>query len=242
MRNIKLILEYDGSRYAGWQRQENALTVQEVVEQTLRQILREETQIVGAGRTDAGVHARGQVANFHTERGLSPRELLGGLNGLLPDDVVAHDASEVPADFHARFSARSRSYSYSLTRRPSALERATSWHVKFDLGLPAMQDAARSIAGLHDFRSFARANSGVEHHRCDVREAAWSEAGTLLRLDITADRFLHGMVRALVGTMVDVGRGYTTPEAFRSILGSQDRQEAGMSAPPRGLVLEKVSY
>ncbi len=242
MRNIKLILEYDGSRYAGWQRQENALTVQEALEQSLRQILREETAVIGAGRTDAGVHARGQVANFRTERTLTGHELLGGLNGLLPEDIVVHDAQDVPMEFHARFSARARSYSYAITRRPSALARATSWHVKFDLSVPLMDAAAQAVVGTHDFRSFCRANSGVEHHRCDVREASWSEDGALVRFTITADRFLHGMVRALVGTMVDVGRGYTPPEDFQLILASNDRQEAGMSAPPHGLILERVTY
>lgn len=242
MRNIRLLLEYDGTRYSGWQRQENALSVQEAVERTLAQILREKATITGAGRTDAGVHARGQVANFHTEHRIAPFELRGGLNGLLPEDVVVHAVDEVPADFHARFSARSRSYSYTITTEPAALARTAMWHVKHALDSGRMEEAAARIAGTHDFRSFCRANSGVEHHRCSVSEASWSREGTLLRFSVTADRFLHGMVRALVGTMVDVGRGYTSLEDFAAILEFKDRAEAGMSAPPRGLVLERVEY
>jgi tRNA pseudouridine38-40 synthase len=243
MRNLKLVLEYDGTRYAGWQRQENALTVQEAVERVLAQVLGPPPpSLTGAGRTDAGVHARGQVANFRTDRAISPKELLGALNGLLPDDIVAHAVEEVPPEFHARFSAVARSYSYTIALRPAALSRATVWHVKYRLDPAVMSAAAELILGTHDFRSFCRANSGVEHHRCDVRSASWRREGECLVFAVTADRFLHGMVRALVGTMVDVGRGYTTLEEFRSILDKHDRQEAGMSAPPSGLVLEHVAY
>jgi tRNA pseudouridine38-40 synthase len=242
MRNIRLVLEYDGTRYAGWQRQENALTVQEEVERTLGRVLGAPPSIIGAGRTDAGVHARGQVANFRTEHAIATEELRGALNALLPEDIVVHGVDEVPLEFHSRYSARSRSYSYTITLRPTALARATSWHVRYDLDPARMNAAAATILGTHEFESFCRANSGVDHHRCTVRTARWDEIGTTLRFSVTADRFLHGMVRALVGTMVDVGRGFTSLARFEEILRRRDRQEAGMSAPACGLVLESVGY
>jgi tRNA pseudouridine38-40 synthase len=242
MRNLRLVLEYDGTRYAGWQRQENAMSVQEEIERTLVRILGAPASIIGAGRTDAGVHARGQVANFRTEHAIGTDELRGGLNALLPEDIVIHALDEVPLEFHARYSARSRSYSYTITRRPTALGRATAWLVRYELDVARMNEAAATILGTHEFESFARANSGVDHHRCTIQAARWEDSGTTLRFDVTADRFLHGMVRALVGTMVDVGRGFTSQARFAEILRRRDRQEAGMSAPACGLVLESVGY
>jgi len=242
MRNIKLIVEYDGSNYVGWQRQENGKSIQGEVESVLNQVLQEKVNVIGAGRTDAGVHARGQVANFRTESKLDMSEIKGGLNGLLPEDIVIHSVEEVPLDFHARFSAKERQYSYLITRAPSALLRNYSWLVKFPLDVDLMQQAAGTLVGKHDFESFCKANSDVDNHFCTVSSASWHQEGSLLIFMINADRFLHGMVRALVGTIVDVGRGYMTLENYLKILEKKNRAEAGMAAPAKGLVLEKVIY
>jgi tRNA pseudouridine38-40 synthase len=242
MRNIKLILEYDGTNYAGWQRQENARTVQEAVEAVLQQVLREAIPVTGSGRTDTGVHARGQTANFKTEHSLPTAEMFRAFNALLPDDIVVREICEVPEDFHSRFSATARLYSYTIVRLPTALLRSYSWYVKYNLDIDIMNQAAESIRGVHDFTSYCKANSEVDHHRCTVHDAVWLEEFPKQIFTIKADRFLHGMVRALVGTMVDVGRGYLSLDDFYKILEAKDRSSAGMAAPPTGLVLERVFY
>jgi tRNA pseudouridine38-40 synthase len=242
MRNIKLLLEYDGTNYSGWQRQDNGRTIQGEIESVLSRILQETVNVIGAGRTDAGVHARRQVANFRTESRLGNHELQGGLNGLLTDDIVVHEVTEVPLEFHARFNAKERAYSYRIVAEPTALLRKYSWYVKYQLNVDTMRWAAMSILGMHDFESFCKADSNVEHHRCTVHHACWLKEDTSLTFTISADRFLHGMVRALVGTMVDVGRGYLPIEKFLNVLEKKDRTEAGMTAPARGLVLENVVY
>ncbi|MBI3363707.1 MAG: tRNA pseudouridine(38-40) synthase TruA [Ignavibacteriae bacterium] len=239
---MKLTIEYDGTNYSGWQRQENALTIQEKIEEALSLILQEQVTIVGAGRTDAGVHARGQVANFRTQSTTDLSSLRGGLNGLLPDDIVVREVEQAPMEFHARHSVREREYSYTITRTPTALMRFSSWHIKYDLDLALMKKVSEMIVGVHDFESFCKVQSGVEHHRCNVSAADWKKEGSLLIFTIRADRFLHGMVRTLVGTMVDIGRGYTPIEQFSHILGCKDRAEAGMAAPAKGLVLERILY
>ena len=242
MRNIKLLIEYDGTNYVGWQRQENGASVQGEIEAVLKQILQEDVNVIGAGRTDAGVHARGQVANLRTESPLDCFNIQAGLNGLLPDDIVIHGVEEIMLDFHARYSARERHYSYLISRVPSAMMRSYSWYVKYPLDVELMQETAALLTGEHDYESFCRANSGVAHHRCIVKSARWEIEGSFLKFHISADRFLHGMVRALVGTMVDVGRGYLTFNDFQKIHEKKDRSAAGVSAPANGLVLEEVIY
>ncbi len=242
MRNIKLTIEYDGSRYAGWQRQENAPTVQEEIEKSLSRILQQRIVVHGAGRTDAGVHARGQVAHFTTSTFLDPFRILGGLNGTLPEDIIVRRAEEVPLDFHARFSAKSRSYSYTITLVPSALLRKYAWYVPHRLETAQLDRAAGSIVGTRSFRSFCRVQPDVNHYFCAVSEAFWSVECEVLKFRITANRFLHGMVRGLVGTMVDVARGHLTMDEYDRLLRQGERSDAGQSAPARGLVLEEVTY
>jgi tRNA pseudouridine38-40 synthase len=241
-RNIRLLIEYDGTEYVGWQRQAARKSIQGEIEHVLEQILRENATVVGAGRTDAGVHARGQVAHFHTGTLLSVSEIKGGLNALLPNDIVVLSADEVPLEFHARYNAKERRYTYLITRTPSAILRLYSWYVKYPLDVDLMNRCAMQIRGTHDFQSFCHVVADVEHYQCTVYDAVWKVDGSLLRFTISADRFLHGMVRALVGTMVDVGRGYTTFDEYLAIFQKLDRREAGMAAPARGLVLEEVSY
>lgn len=242
MRNIKLTLEYDGSDFVGWQVQPNGRSVQEELEKALRQILQADCTTHAAGRTDSGVHARGQVANFLTPASVPVLQLQKSLNGVLPGDVKVLQAEEVDEQFHARYSATARQYQYHIIRRPSAVLRKYSWEVGYLLDVPLLQRSAEGIIGEHDFESYCKAESEIEHHRCIVRTAEWKESDSSLLFEITANRFLHGMVRALVGTMIDVGRGYTSLEQFHAILDKKDRRAAGMAAPARGLFLEKVFY
>lgn len=242
MRNIKLLVEYDGACYVGWQRQLNGKSIQGEIEKALQTILGQDVALIGAGRTDSGVHARGQVANFKTDAALGFKKIRSGLNGLLPEDIVVHSVEEVDENFNARFSAKGREYSYLITQVPTALLRNYSWYVKYPLKENLMNEAAGILEGVHDFTSFARANSDVDHHRCSVILSSWSTENSTLRYTIRADRFLHGMVRALVGTMVDIGRGYTKLEDLNQILESKDRKTAGRAAPACGLILEKVIY
>jgi tRNA pseudouridine38-40 synthase len=242
MRNIKFLLEYDGTDFVGWQIQENGRSVQGELENALAQVTQQSVRVVGAGRTDAGVHARGQVANFHTESALSAEQLRRGANALLPEEVRVLSAEEVALEFHARYSARLRCYHYTLVRRPHPLLRRTSWFVLYALEQALLDNCARAVCGRNDFRSFCRNGESKDNTVCTVRSAIWVKQDDILRFEITADRFLHGMVRALVGTMVDVGRGYLTFDEFLKIIDARDRTVAGTSAPAQGLVLESVSY
>jgi tRNA pseudouridine38-40 synthase len=242
MRNIRITLEYDGTDFAGWQSQPNARTVQDEVTKVLRQVLQEEISINGAGRTDAGVHARGQVANFLTSSNVELRVIENALNGMLPEDICIHDVGEVPETFHARYSATRRAYVYRIALTPLAMGRDYSWHVRYALDIPSMQTVANTLLGEHDFESFCNYAAEVKHYRCIVSTSEWIERSGGIEFHIAANRFLHGMVRALVGTMVDVGRGYTPVARFADIRGAHDRTKAGMAAPARGLCLESVSY
>jgi tRNA pseudouridine38-40 synthase len=242
VRNLKLVIEYDGTSYAGWQRQTNSRTIQGEVERVLAEILQETVSVTGAGRTDAGVHALAQVANFRTGTTRPTREIRKGLNGLLPSDIVVHDVSDVHLDFHARYDATERRYSYLILRTPSALMRNFAWHVGYDLDVNLMRRAAGMLVGTHEFGSFCKNQHEVPDVRCTIAQATWYEDGDRLVFKIHGDRFLHGMVRSLVGTMVDVGRGYTRLDVFMQLLEKNDRRDAGMSAPARGLTLEEIMY
>jgi len=242
MRHLKLTLEYDGTGFVGWQTQANGRSVQEEVRKVLEQVTQESVNLIGAGRTDSGVHARGQVASFRTNSAVGRGTLLSALNGLLPDDIRVHSVEEAPDGFHARYDARERFYRYHISLTPSAINRHFEWYVKYDLNLPAMNAVAAEVLGDHDFESFCRHVAEVRHYRCTVSHSAWVDAGDRLTYEVRANRFLHGMVRALVGTMVDIGRGYTPADAFGRILDARDRRKAGTAAPPHGLFLEEVRY
>lgn len=241
-RNIRIVIEYDGTEYSGWQRQAGDPTVQEAIESALTELLREAVSVTGAGRTDAGVHARGQVANFHTNTLMECGQLGRGLNALLKNDITVLKCEEVPASFHSRFDAVARRYGYTIAIVPTALERGRVWYLRYPLDPKLMQEAAASIIGRHDFTSYCRSGSDVRHHLCHVHEASWTPFGGRLVFSIRADRFLHGMVRALVGTMVDVGRGFMSLPDYHLVLAGLDRTRAGPAAPPAGLVLEEVYY
>ncbi len=242
MRNVKLLVEYDGTEFVGWQVQPNGRSVQGVLEETLRQILGETVHVIGAGRTDSGVHARGQVANFHTESSLDLSSLHAALNSLLPEDVVVLAAEVVDPSFHARYDARERVYRYYISRTQTALARQFTWFVKYELDVGAMNEAARRIVGEQEFTTFCKADPERDNARVNVMFAHWHVSGTQLTFEIRANRFLRGMVRSLVGSMVDVGRGYITVNEFIESFEKEERSGAGMSAPAKGLFLEGVKY
>jgi len=245
VRNIKLTIEYDGTAFHGWQIQPGLETIQGVIKERIAQITQGEVNLIGAGRTDAGVHALGQVANFQTESAIDLAALQRGLNSLLSPDIVIKGIEEVEEGFHARFSARSKRYEYHILNRsyPSALLRAYAWFIPHQLDLASMERCGRFLIGSHDFSSF-RASGDESRH--SVREVIRLEIerrqGDLIVIVIEANAFLREMVRSIVGTLVDVGRGKTSLEEFKEIFGARDRRQAGMTAPAQGLFLVEVKY
>jgi tRNA pseudouridine38-40 synthase len=245
MRNIRLTIEYDGGAYCGWQRQMNGLSIQEVLEGCIARITGEPIRVIGSGRTDAGVHALGQVAHFLTLSTLGERNLLMGINSLLPADIVVRDLKEVPPSFHARFDAISKVYLYRISNRSvrSALERDHAWFVWESLDLARMREAFPIFVGTHDFSSFCSTHTDSPDHIRTIlgMDARKDPAGMILIL-VEADGFLRYMVRTIVGALVDVGRGKSSPEELTRILAAKDRRRAGLTAPPQGLFLKDVRY
>jgi tRNA pseudouridine38-40 synthase len=244
MRTLKLVLEYDGSNYCGWQAQSDAPTIQGVLEQALAKILGERVRVSGAGRTDAQVHALGQVASFRSASHLPVEALHRGLNSLLPRDVAIREVQDAPADFHARFSALGKVYAYRILNRPvrSPLRLRYVWHVPQPLDLLTMAVAASYLRGTHDFASFQAAGSGVKTTERTLTELTVTRDGEEVVVRITAKGFLRHMVRNIVGTLVEVGRGARPPTDVKQILEACDRRLAGVTAPPQGLYLVEVLY
>ncbi|MGV8074846.1 MAG: tRNA pseudouridine(38-40) synthase TruA [Syntrophobacteraceae bacterium] len=244
-RNFRLVLEYDGSNYHGWQRQQGVLTIQEVIESRLEVMLGGAVGVRASGRTDAGVHAKQQVVNFYSRTRLEPVQIRRGLNSLLPPDIVVLDSEEVPDSFHARFSAVSKIYEYLILNRiePSALERRFAWHVRQPLDIEPVQECLQQIQGAHDFAAFMASGSSVNStERCIYRAFLERPDVEHLTFVFEANGFLRHMVRNLVGTLVDVGRGRLRPADFSDILAGKDRRRAGMTAPAHGLYLSAVKY
>ncbi|MDA1192466.1 MAG: tRNA pseudouridine(38-40) synthase TruA [Candidatus Poribacteria bacterium] len=249
MRTVKLTIEYDGTDYAGWQHQENALAVQTVIERALGKLIGEPTRIHGAGRTDAGVHAAGQVAHFVTESPIPPDGMLIALNGMLPTDIAVTHIEDVDANFHARFGATARTYEYTVLNRvaPSALMGRYVWHIRKRLPVEAWDVLAGVLVGERDYSSFEKKGSDRDQPLCDVSDCrAWRD-GDLVKLSITARSFLRGMVRAIVGTFYQLApdESADTVEAtqhLRAIIAARDRSAAGDNAPASGLCLMKVTY
>ena len=244
MPTYRLLLSYRGTAYAGWQRQENAFTVQQAVEEALERLLGEPVRIGGASRTDAGVHARGQVAHLELPRPFPERGLVHGTNHYLPEDIRVMAAAAMPDGFHARKHAWGKEYVYRLSRAPvlSPLESLFVAPVPAAVDLEGMVRATASLAGRHDFSAFALAGGSHKQPFRRIFSAHWEEAGEEVRLRVVGEGFLRGMVRALVGTLVEVGTGRRTPESFTTLLAGRPRSEAGPTAPAHGLVLERVLY
>ncbi|BBO80604.1 tRNA pseudouridine synthase A [Desulfosarcina ovata subsp. sediminis] len=244
-RTFRLTIEYDGSDFHGWQRQKNDRTVQEALESVLGIMTREKIVVIGSGRTDAGVHARGQVASFKTTSRLNAGTFCKGLNSLLPDDVVIRACDPMPLDFHARFDVRRKHYRYYILNRPlaPAIGRQFVWHIRKRLDIAAMQQAAAVFPGTHDFKAFEGSGSPRAHTVRTVTRAELTATGEGdLHFDIEANGFLRFMVRNIVGTLVEVGLGKIVPVQVERILASRDRSRAGATAPPQGLFLMKVIY
>ncbi len=244
-RNLRLLLEYDGSRYHGWQRQAGDLSIQQVIEEALERLTGAPVRLIGSGRTDAGVHALGQVANFRTPSSIPLKAFHEGLNSMLPDDIAVLEAIEVPPEFHARKAALSKTYEYRLLNRPSRspLQHHYSWWLAHRLDPEAMAAAAALLPGEHDFSAFRASGSGNLNPVRRIAAARWrTHPGGWLRFSITGNGFLRGMVRSLVGTMVEVGKGKAEPALLVELLRSGERRLAGPTAPGQGLYLVKVVY
>lgn len=242
MRNIKLTLEYDGTDFCGWQWQPKGRTVQGTLQSSLKKLLQESPTVIAAGRTDAGVHALGQVVNFKTKSILDLNSIRLGLNSFLPRDVTILEAEEEDEKFNARFDAVKRMYRYVITKRPRAVGRQYSWYCKFNLDLDKIKNASEFLIGEHVFSAFSRADDEETHYLCNVESVQWQETKDEIILEICANRFLHNMVRIIIGTMVEVGRGRLAPEEIKEILKTRDRNRIGFTVPPQGLFLIKVYY
>jgi len=246
LQTFKLVIEYDGTAYHGWQRQSNTRTIQGAIEDALKTITGQSVTLIGSGRTDAGVHATGQVASFCLETRLPSDVFAKGLNSLLPPDIVIKDCAAVDETFHARYGARSKVYDYRILNRPTpaALFRQYAWHIRNPLDLEAIRRAMVCLKGELDFSAFEGAGSPRSHALRTVIDVnlAGKDADGYVVFSIEADGFLRHMARNIVGTLVDVGLGKISPEAFEDILISKDRKQAGTTAPAHGLFLREVKY
>lgn len=242
----KAVLEYDGTAYRGWQRQSDAPSIQQACEGALSRVLERATRVVAAGRTDTGVHARGQVVHFDHAGRIAPPDLRRAWNAGLPPDVWVRDLEPAPAGFHARFDARARTYRYRVAHGPDARSpfvRRYAWALRRPPDWERVEEATVGLVGTHDFRRFAKGDpEGGGHSRCEVRSAAWRPQGEGRVLEITADRFLRHMVRALVGALVAVGQGRIPVNAPAAALVEGGERPRARTAPPEGLVLWHVEY
>lgn len=241
MQRIKLLIEYDGSNFAGWQFQKGQLSVQEAIEKALFIVFRQPIRVTGAGRTDAGVHARNQVAHADAPE-YDLLKLKRSLNGLLKPDIAIKNVQHCDDWFHARFDAISRRYRYYIALNPTALLRRQSWMVFYPLNLTLMQAGAERFNHVQNFQSFCKSESSEKHFRCTIHSSRWFFENELLVYEIQANRFVHGMVRAIVGTLVELGRGKITLGDLDRIIEGHDRVLVPYSAPAQGLVLEEVIY
>ncbi|MDT8322887.1 MAG: tRNA pseudouridine(38-40) synthase TruA [Bacteroidota bacterium] len=241
-RRYSIVVEYDGGDFVGWQLQPNGRSVQGVLESALQKLFSTAVRVHGAGRTDAGVHATGQVAHFDIALQLDGDTMVRALNAALPPDITVHEAAQAADDFHARFSASSRSYRYTIAHARNSLHRRTQWMLYAGIDHEAIIEAVPHLQGTHDFTSFSKRVPELEHHYCHVFDVGWENAGEVTRFTIKANRFLQGMVRCLVGGLVQVGRHKLSPRDFAALLGARDRRRAPMLAPPQGLVLTAVNY
>lgn len=244
MRTIRLLMEYEGTKYSGWQIQPDRDTIQGRLEKALKTITGEDIRPVASGRTDAGVHALGQVAHFKTESRLKPGELRRALNSLLPSDIAIREATEEADDFHAQRSAKRKLYKYVILQveTRSAFSHRYSWDVGYPLDVPTMKRAAEHLVGTHDFSAFRSSSCGASSPVKTLYRLEIIEHGDEIIVLLEADGFLQHMARTIVGTLVEVGRGYLRPRDVERILASRQRSQAGPTAPPQGLFLLEVTY
>jgi tRNA pseudouridine38-40 synthase len=255
VRNIKLTIEYDGTNYHGWQSQTNAVTVQDVVKRAIESLTGEDCDLVGSSRTDVGVHALGQVANFHTNSGIPGEKFAYALNNLLPEDIVIRESEDVSPDFHARFSSKGKKYRYLIynSRKPSALLRNRAALVHLPLDIEAMQKALPYFLGRHDFSAFRASGSDTKTSERTITGISISENSNalpgpcskdskLIELEVSGDGFLYNMVRIIAGTLIYVGNGKIKYDDIPAIIESRDRRRAGQTAPAHGLYLVEVYF
>lgn len=243
MRNLKLTIQYNGTKYCGWQKQPNSSGIQGTIEYAIYEITKEKVNIIGSGRTDAGVHALGQVANLKTNSNIPAARIPDALNAKLPKDISIIDCQEVSDDFHSRYSATGKIYRYLIYNKPyrSPLYKDISYHVRYDLDIEKMRVEAQSLLGTHEFKGFMSSGSSVKDTVRTIHNISIEESGDLIVLEVEGNGFLYNMVRILVGTLVDIGRG-RIDKPLEEIIASQDRGEAGHTAPAHGLFLKKVHY
>jgi tRNA pseudouridine38-40 synthase len=244
MPTVKLVVEYDGTCYAGWQRQPDHPTIQEAIERAIHQVSQARVSIIGAGRTDSGVHARGQVASFRTTRDWPAATWMRALNAVLPKDIAVRSSALMNDRFHAQHDARGKLYTYRILHRPArpTIDRAFVWHIYKPLDAALMQQAAASLIGSQDFSSFEGSLTDNDNPICHLQRLAIIRHDDQILIEAYADRFLKHMVRAIVGTLVEVGLGKRTPDSLTAVLRSRNRSAAGQTAPPHGLCLMRVDY
>lgn len=244
MKRIKLTIAYDGTNYCGWQVQPNGITVEEVVNKALKKLTGEDIQVIGASRTDSGVHALGNVAVFDTHTTIPPERISYALNQRLPEDIVIVKSEEVAEDFHPRYCDCSKTYEYHIlnTRIPIPTKRLTNYFVSYDLDVEKMRKAAGYLIGEHDFVSFCNVRTDVEDTVRTVTELEILKDGEEITIRISGNGFLYNMVRIIVGTLIRVGRGFYEPEKVKEILEAKDRKAAGVTAPPHGLIVAEIRY
>jgi len=235
-------LAYNGTHYHGWQYQPNAASVQETLNKALSVILNAEIDVVGAGRTDTGVHAREMFAHFDTDNGFETQVLVHKLNSFLPKDIVVYDIFQVHNDAHARFDAKKRTYEYHIHLFKNVFLQDLSWHCPQKPDVAKMNEAAKLLLQQTDFECFSKVHTDVNTFNCNVTEAFWKAENNKLIFTISADRFLRNMVRAIVGTLINVGLGKLTIEGFQGVIESKKRSEAGFSVPAHGLYLTEIAY
>ncbi|HLF95069.1 MAG TPA: tRNA pseudouridine(38-40) synthase TruA [Planctomycetota bacterium] len=243
-RNLRIVVEYDGTRFSGWQLQKDKPTIQGELQRAAEEITKRKTLVVGSGRTDAGVHAEGQVANFHTTSPIPARKWPEALNAHLPPEIAVVSAEEVPLDFHAQYKATSKKYRYRLLNRAarSALERDRSHLVKAPLDLAKMAEAAASLVGTHDFRSFGSEMSKKGNTVRTVFSVDVTPRGPIVEILVHGDGFLYNQVRSMVGTLLQVGLGSRPAAWVKEVLEARDRSKAGANVPAKGLTLVEVKY
>ncbi|SHH44995.1 tRNA pseudouridine(38-40) synthase TruA [Tepidibacter thalassicus] len=243
MRNIMITIEYDGTNYGGWQKQNNTLSIQQVIEEAIYKITKERVNLISSGRTDAGVHAIGQVANFMTNSKILVEKIPNAINSKLPNDISVVDAKEVSFNFHARYSAKKKRYKYvilnSKYKRP--IYRNYSYYVKYDLDIDKMKEEIKFLIGEHDFKSFMSSGSSVKTTVRTIYDVNINKQDDLIILEFEGNGFLYNMVRIIVGTLVDIGRG-KIDISLKNIIDCKDRNKAGHTAPACGLFLKKVYY
>lgn len=245
MRNIKMIIEYDGSRYSGWQRLKNSdETIQGKLESVISQMLDSSIEIIGSGRTDAGVHARGQVANFQTKSNMSAKEMLKYMNYYLPQDIVVKEVTEVPERFHSRYNVKGKKYVYYIWNHwiPSAFERKYAYHLPEKLNIGLMEEAAEKLIGTHDFIGFSSVKKTNKSTTRTIEEIKILQEENMIKFIFIGNGFLYNMVRIMMGSLVEIGSKHKAPSYIDEILESKVRSIAGQTLPPQGLFLEEVYY